>query len=923
MASPPVGPRPNRRAALNVTKTTKPKAATRGALVSSAADKPAVKKTTDAKKVTRARRVLTDDEARQQVAQRIVRKIFAEAGVPPERVMIGTEPSSAVRSRPVPTIAVATSAPGKTSNSTTTDKTTSPEPEMVVMPSNASERLLSKASALQVWYREQFPRKVGLVCTVAGLIFSAVGGFSLVPFVGAMYPDWESFQSALVCGALNCEQTTTTTGSQTSTQTSTQTSSQTSSQTSTGGSGQTTTNTTNTTNTGTNTTSTSAPVPSPAISFLTKPPAVLTGPATFVVRAEYVAELVVLAESRTTGQRYPLRREGEPAGPDHTFSLQPGQFPAGEYDLRARAIAQRDAKVVYATGPRFRVETSTTPPPIPAGSPPSTSTAIIPSSTTPPPTPENQPEPMANTTEVPEPARGEIAAPTTTTAAIPTQTTITLSYVRPAPGFIAVTVLASDAQAVEVYAQRLSATAPTLVGLARRVEPNRWLLSYDTRSLPNGSYVLVGRVKTTRGDLDTPRVPLFVENQTPVSSTATTTTTRAAAETVEAVERLEASETPLPDRRAYTEALPPATEVNESKPAVVPAPPPAMREAAERTVVAPLPVTSVPEPLRPVVREQFSENADALNDLFKRYASAVQTNDESLRTMVEDELRKKRTRLVEETIASGERSVTASDLDQSLATEFDRLKRQVETFENLLRERSGQNSAVDQDRDGVSDHDEATLYDTDPTQFDTDGDGVSDGAEIMRGFDPLSSAQEAIVTYTSPKEFGLVRDDVLTVAAVTPVIETDRERGTPPVQAEIRGTGIPNSFVTLFIFSSPTVVTVRTADDGSFVYQFDKELEDGTHEVYVAVTDNTGDIIAKSSPFSFVKEAEAFTVVDAATAAPVASSDPAASVSIDQLYQVITAMVVLAFGLILLIFGIVMRREPTPTAGGAGTEATV
>ena len=50
---------------------------------------------------------------------------------------------------------------------------------------------------------------------------------------------------------------------------------------------------------------------------------------------------------------------------------------------------------------------------------------------------------------------------------------------------------------------------------------------------------------------------------------------------------------------------------------------------------------------------------------------------------------------------------------------------------------------------------------------------------------------------------------------------------------------------------------VKTDADGSWEYRFDKELEDGEHEVYVGVTDNAGKIIAKSEPFVFIKEAQA------------------------------------------------------------------
>lgn len=44
---------------------------------------------------------------------------------------------------------------------------------------------------------------------------------------------------------------------------------------------------------------------------------------------------------------------------------------------------------------------------------------------------------------------------------------------------------------------------------------------------------------------------------------------------------------------------------------------------------------------------------------------------------------------------------------------------------------------VDSDGDGIADHDERTIYGTDPVNPDTDGDGFSDGTEIASGFSPL------------------------------------------------------------------------------------------------------------------------------------------------------------------------------------------
>ena len=126
----------------------------------------------------------------------------------------------------------------------------------------------------------------------------------------------------------------------------------------------------------------------------------------------------------------------------------------------------------------------------------------------------------------------------------------------------------------------------------------------------------------------------------------------------------------------------------------------------------------------------------------------------------------------------------------------------------------------------------------------------------------------------------------------------------------VRGKGLPNSFVTVYVFSTPTIVTVKTEADGSFEYTFSQELEDGEHQVFVALTDNAGEIVAQSEGFTFIKEAEAFTAVDTGAAAatinsPVTNSDSSP-------YRIALAMSVLALGVLLILLGLGLRsNKPT------------
>ncbi len=71
------------------------------------------------------------------------------------------------------------------------------------------------------------------------------------------------------------------------------------------------------------------------------------------------------------------------------------------------------------------------------------------------------------------------------------------------------------------------------------------------------------------------------------------------------------------------------------------------------------------------------------------------------------------------------------------------------------------------------------------------------------------------------------------------------------------GRALPNSFVTLYIYSTPIVVTVKTDISGAWKYTLDTELPNGSHNLYVATVDSGGKILAKSPAIPFVKTAEA------------------------------------------------------------------
>lgn len=76
------------------------------------------------------------------------------------------------------------------------------------------------------------------------------------------------------------------------------------------------------------------------------------------------------------------------------------------------------------------------------------------------------------------------------------------------------------------------------------------------------------------------------------------------------------------------------------------------------------------------------------------------------------------------------------------------------------------------------------------------------------------------------------------------------------------GRATPNAIFNIFIFSrDPIVMTVKADENGNWSYELTKDLAEGQHEVYVAVTEKSGRITAKAEPLAFVKTAQAATII--------------------------------------------------------------
>lgn len=209
-------------------------------------------------------------------------------------------------------------------------------------------------------------------------------------------------------------------------------------------------------------------------------------------------------------------------------------------------------------------------------------------------------------------------------------------------------------------------------------------------------------------------------------------------------------------------------------------------------------------------------------------------------------------------------SVDTSKAKQRIASQVNELSRKIAAEREKLAARGGLLIYQDSDGDGLSDYDEQHLYGTDPLSAKTVPGELSDGEKIRLGINPLDP-RGASIRYQHPWEgepavisaFRVTNIEVLTpapsLAEAPPVLAP----GAPKEVLKIRGKGLPNGFVTLYIYSTPIIVTVKTDESGNWEYTLDRELPDGGHSMYVAATDASGKVLARSQPLGFTKRAAA------------------------------------------------------------------
>ncbi len=221
---------------------------------------------------------------------------------------------------------------------------------------------------------------------------------------------------------------------------------------------------------------------------------------------------------------------------------------------------------------------------------------------------------------------------------------------------------------------------------------------------------------------------------------------------------------------------------------------------------------------------------------------------------------------------------------------------------------------IDNDSDGLGDDTERRIG-TDPYLADTDNDGFSDGEEAANGYDPLGPGLLETVIL-APAEQAMITGQSLEqpiaggpIGRELAVVSLESDAGAAAIAYRIAGRAMPDTVLSLFIYSDlPLVIMLKADHQGNWQYELSSALAEGEHEAYLAINDATGKLVKKSQPFGFlVKEARAVTLDESAAPIPDSAAIPAPQ-RMMRFYILLASGIILA-GIIFFIGFYLLRHE--------------
>lgn len=400
-----------------------------------------------------------------------------------------------------------------------------------------------------------------------------------------------------------------------------------------------------------------------------------------------------------------------------------------------------------------------------------------------------------------------------------------------------------EGESAEFYLRRVESLTENYIGKAEKKE-GKFEIEIDTKNIPNGEYYLSAKIDTSFGSYQTEEIFVKVENEI-----------KREPEKVEKIEKeLKEKAKALSQKEEEIEKITKETMEKIAQ---------CLEEVTEKVK------EKLPEKEKKEVEKEAEKIKVKTSSLVKDYKDEVKKEVKVEKELKPEEAEKKKreiekekVEIKEETIQQGKKLIQAvkEKISQEEAKAIEReIEKKIEISlkesEIALKEKIKEMEKIskltleDSDKDGLSEWEEIRIG-TDPFNPDTDNDGYLDGIEFKAGFDPKKTGPADKIFYQDPRKYGKITEN-LSVERVEIIELEGGEKG-----LKILGRGIPNSFVTIYIFSIPIIAMAKVGDNGYFEYILDKTLVDGTHTVYVAYTNNKGEIVEKSSPFLFLKSGD-------------------------------------------------------------------
>lgn len=242
---------------------------------------------------------------------------------------------------------------------------------------------------------------------------------------------------------------------------------------------------------------------------------------------------------------------------------------------------------------------------------------------------------------------------------------------------------------------------------------------------------------------------------------------------------------------------------------------------------------------------------------------------------------------------------TEDNISKEIEFTLDTLSTLIDNQSFSFRQRDGRLLYKDSNKDGISDYDSIYVFNIDPNLFLPisiyNGKSINPEDKILLGFDPT---KKELVKINKEEPIQSIVKELSTYKVKKIEFIEDKK-------IIFKGQALPNSFITLYIYSTPLIVTVKTDSNGEWSYLLDKELENGDHTIYVATVNNSGNIIAKSSPFLFTKTAEAISFKDASVAEVYIDHNKPSFLKGDMVIYIIILIIMV----LLTLFGISISKK--------------